>query len=96
MNEAPTTKAHVFSLVRRSAWVETAVACITVGLSRGSTSHPGPSSEMEQGGHLLARAGKALPRNFRKRQGLASIDPAGRPLPSPENPGSTESARPRR
>src|SRR6266516_7605982 len=38
-------------------------------------------------GHLLARAGRALPRNPRGRQGLASIGPVGRPLPAPENPG---------
>jgi hypothetical protein len=65
----------------------TVTVCKTAGRSQGSAPHPGPPWEMEQGGHLLARAGKALPRNLRGRQGLASIDPAGRPLPSPENPG---------
>jgi len=37
-------------------------------------------------GHLLARAGKALPRNPRGWQGLTSVDPLGRPLPPPANP----------
>ena len=38
-------------------------------------------------GHLLARAGRALPQNLRGRQGLALIDPPASPLPPPENPG---------
>jgi hypothetical protein len=45
-------------------------------LSRGAAPHPDlPQRSGKEGGHLLARAGRALPRNLRDRQGLTSIGP---------------------
>ncbi len=75
------------------------IACLSVGFIAGALSRtPGPPSEMgdQNGGHLLARAARALLPNPPERQRLVSLDPSGRPLPSRRTGSSPEGARPRR
>ena len=70
--------------------------CKAVGLPRGRCPAPRPSLRdggTEQGGHLLARAGTALPRNLPGPQRLASLVRPGLPLPPRRTRGGARPGR---
>ena len=68
--------------------------CNAVACRGDAAPHPGPPSETgDQGGHLLARAGTALPRNLPGPQRLASLVPPGLPLPPRRTRGGARPGR---